>query len=436
MALTKVAIDSLSPRADGKPLKVPDGQGLYVWVMPTGAKYWRLKYRFGGKEKSLAIGVYPEVSIKEARQKKDAARRLLADGVDPGEKKKAIKRDQTIEDASSFRAVAIEWHEKMAAEWAPRHAAAVLRSLEMYLFPALGDRPIAQITAMELMLELRKVEQLGLHDTTKRLRERCTAIFRRAEVTGRASSNPAAALVDEFISPVSAPQPALEQEDLPAFLDALSTTDRITLQTKYLVQLIMILFTRIGETVRAEWDHIDLEAGVWEIPPETRKLKRKLMANASAHVVPLPRQAVEIFRQLQAFKLGDSNYVFPSFRYRKNHMSEATPLKAYERMGYGGNNKAHGHVVTHGFRATASTILNEAGFNPDAIERQLSHKEPNKVRAAYNRAKYLEERRKMLQCWADYLDKMATGEQTPSLQVAVNTRVEPEPPPMAGGSNP
>lgn len=414
MALTKVAIDNLSPREDGKPLKVPDGQGLYVWVMPTGAKYWRLKYRFGGKEKSLAIGVYPEVSIKDARLKKDAARRLLADGIDPGEKKKAVKREQTIEAASSFRAVAMEWHEKMAAEWAPRHAAAVLRSLEMYLFPALGNRPISQITAMELMLELRKVEQRGLHDTTKRLRERCAAIFRRAEVTGRASSNPAAALVDEFITPVSVPQPALDQEDLPAFLTALATTDRITLQTKFLIQLIMILFTRIGETVRAEWDHIDLDAGVWEIPPETRKMKRKLMANAAAHFVPLPRQAVEIFRQLEAMKVADSNYVFPSFRYPKNHMSEATPLKAYERMGYGGKNKEHGHVVTHGFRATASTALNEAGFNPDAIERQLSHKEQNKVRAAYNRAKYLEERLKMLQCWADYLDKVTAGEEAPS----------------------
>lgn len=412
MPLTKLEVESLKPRADGKVLKTSDGQGLYLWVMPTGAKYWRLKYRFGQKEKLLALGTYPEVSIKEARQKRDEARRILLAGDDPGEKRKAIKRDQMIVTASTFEAVAREWWEKMAAEWAPRHAEAVIKSLERYLFPDLGKRPIGQISPMEMLLVLQKVEKAGLHDTTKRLRERSSAIFRRAMKTGRATSNPAADLVDELVAPVSSPQPALKREELPEFIDSLATCERITLQTKYLIKLIMICFTRIGETVRVEWSHIDLENAVWTIPPETRKLRRALKAAAAPHVVPLPRQALEILTHLHAHRDESSDYVFPSFRYRGKHMSEATPLKAFERMGYGGNNKENGHIVTHGFRSTASTILNEAGFNPDAIERQLSHKDPNKVRASYNRAQYLEERRAMLQCWADYLDSVELGATT------------------------
>ncbi|KIA80841.1 hypothetical protein QR66_08165 [Chromobacterium piscinae] len=410
MALTKLEIDRIEPGE--KQIKVTDGQGLYLLVMPNGAKYWRLKYRFAGKEKVLALGVYPDVSLKDARVKRDDARRLLADGQDPGEQKKKVERERLIEAASTFKAIADEWLKKMSAEWAPRHANAVRRSLEMHLFPSLGSRPINDISAMELLMVLQEVEQAGSHDTARRLRERCNAIWRRAVKTGRAAANPAADLVDELIKPVSKPQPSLTQDELPAFLGALATNEHITLQTKYLVKLVMICFTRIGETVRATWADFDLEAGLWTIPPETRKLKRALKAAAAPHVVPLPSQAIEIIKQLQMHRVEGSEYVFPSFRYRHRHMSEATPLKAFERMGYGGNNTENGRVVTHGFRATASTILNEAGFNPDAIERQLSHKEPNKVRAAYNRAQYMDERRAMLQCWADYLDKVEQGEDT------------------------
>lgn len=405
MALTKLEADKARPRTDGKPLKLADGLGLSLWVMPNGAKYWRLKYRWLGKEKLLALGVYPATSLKEAREKRDAARQLLSRGTDPGAKRKADKLAHRQAHQNSFEALAREWHKVKAAEWAPRHAQSVLTTLKTYLFPTLGNRPIAEIEPQELLSVLRQVEEAGKLDTAKRLRERCTAIFRLAIATGRAKFNPAADLVDALRAPISKPRPALDKNALPAFLLALDTADSLTLQTKLLFQVLMTCFTRVGETVRAEWTHIDFDAGVWTIPPENRKLKHKLKASANSHTVPLPRQVAEAFRQLEAMR-DRSPYVFPSFRRPGAHMSEATPLKALERMGYGGKNKENGHVVTHGFRATASTILNEAGFNPDAVERQLSHTEQNMVRAAYNRAQYLDERRQMLQCWADYLDKL------------------------------
>ncbi|POA97133.1 integrase [Chromobacterium sinusclupearum] len=410
MPLTKLEIDRITPGE--KQVKVTDGLGLYLLVMPNGAKYWRLKYRFAGKEKVLALGVYPEVSLKEARLKRDEARRLLTQGEDPGEQKKKNARKQLIETSSTFKAIAQEWWNKMSAEWAPTHASGVWRSLEIHLFPTLGDRPIRDISAMDLLLVLQSVEKQGLHDTANRLRERCNAIWRRAVKTGRAAANPAADLAGELITPITKPQPSLTREELPAFLAALATNEHITLQTKYLIKLVMICFTRIGETVQAKWDDFDLDKAIWTIPPETRKLKRALKAAAAPHIVPLPSQAVDILRQLHMHRVEGNDFVFPSFFYRGRHMSKTTLLKAFERMGYSGKNTENGHVVTHGFRATASTILNEAGFNPDAIERQLSHKEPNQVRAAYNRAQYMEERRTMLQSWADYLDKVEQGGDT------------------------
>ena len=407
MPLTKLEIDRITPSE--KQVKVTDGQGLYLLVMPNGAKYWRFKYRFAGKEKLLALGVYPEVSLKDARLKRDDARRLLAHGQDPNEQKKKIARSQQIEASSTFKAIAQEWWDKMAAEWAPRHAAAVWRSMEIHLFPKLESRPIGDISTMELLLALQAVEKQGLHDTANRLRERCNAIWRRAVKTGRAATNPAADLAGELITPISKPQPSLAREELPAFLSSLATNEHITLQTKYLIKLIMICFTRVGETVQATWDDFDLDKALWTIPPETRKLKRALKAAASPHIVPLPSQAIEILQQLRMHRMEGNDFVFPSFFHRSRHMSRTTLLKAFERMGYGGKNTENGHIVTHGFRATASTILNEDGFNPDAIERQLSHKEPNQVRAAYNRAQYMDERRAMLQCWANYLEKIEQG---------------------------
>lgn len=418
MPLTRLEVDKAVPRADGKPLKLADALGLSLWVMPNGSKYWRMKYRWQGKEKLLALGVYPRVTLKEAREHRDTARRLLSKGVDPCLQRKERKLSTQLANRNSFEALAREWHQVKAAEWAPNHSRAVLTSLELHLFPALANRPVSEIKPQELLAVLRQVEQTGKLDTVKRLRERCSAIFRLAIVTGRADLNPAANLVDALQAPISKPRPSLDRNALPRFLQALNSTQAMTLQSKCLFQILMICFTRIGETVRAEWSHIDFDAAIWTIPPENRKVKHKLKAVANSHVVPLPTQALSLLRQLECFKSEHNPYIFPSFRGRYTHMSEATPLKALERMGYGGKNKEHGHVVTHGFRATASTILNEAGFNPDAVERQLSHIEQNMVRAAYNRAQYLEERRSMLQCWADYLDKVSEEGAVLTLQAA------------------
>lgn len=405
MPLTNLTISGAKPNPNGKPMKLFDGKGLFLLVTKSGAKYWRMKYRWAGKEKTLAFGVYPEVSLKEARGRCEEARRMLGSDVDPGEKKKADKLAARRAAESGFEAIALEWHRAKSAEWAPKHAASVLRTLELYLFPDLRNRPVAEIEPLELLEVLRKVEKAGKLDTAKRLRERCDAIFRLAVVTGRAKHNPAADLTDTLQANISKPRPALSHADLPAFLSELKSTNTITPHTRALFTVVMVCFTRIGETVRAKWEHFDLEKAVWTIPPENRKLTQKRKATAPAHVVPLPRQVVEAIDSLQSLR-RTSPYVFPNVRHQHKHMSEATPLKALERMGYGGKNKKNGSVVTHGFRATASTILNEVGFNPDAIERQLSHTEANQVRAAYNRAQYLEERRRMLQCWADYLDSM------------------------------
>lgn len=418
MPLTKLEADKAKPRTDGKPLKLSDALGLSLWVMPNGAKYWRLKYRWQGKEKSLALGVYPDTSLKMAREKRDDARKMIANGTDPGERRKADKLAMALSQKNSFEAVTREWHKIKATEWAPRHAQSVMKTLETYLLPTLGKRPISEITAMELLATLREVENTGKLDTAKRLRERCSAIFRLAVISGRAQFNPAADLADAMMTPISKPQPSLRQEELPRFFEAINSTEGMTYQTRLLFKVLMICFTRIGETVRAEWSHIDFDNALWTIPPENRKLKHKLKASANPHFVPLPSQTLQALRELESFRLPGNPYVFPSFRHPKRHMSEATPLKALERLGYAGKNRENGHVVTHGFRATASTILNEAGFNPDAVERQLAHTEQNAVRAAYNRAQYLEERRSMLQCWADYLDKISEGVVIQPLQAA------------------
>ncbi|MDW5418854.1 tyrosine-type recombinase/integrase [Iodobacter sp. CM08] len=418
MPLTKLEVDKAKPKEDGKVLKLADGLGLSLWVMPTGAKYWRFKYRWANKEKSLALGVYPEVSLKTARIKRDEARKLLGDGTDPNTQRQTEKLARVMADKNTFEAVAREWHRIKARDWAPRHAEAVLTSLTCYLFPSLGKRPVATIEPQEVLEVLRKVEITGKRDTAKRLRERCNAIFRLGIVSGYAKHNPAADLIDALQPPVSIKHPALRFDELPAFLNALYSADNFTLQTRLLIQIIMQCFTRIGETVRAEWVHIDFEAGLWTIPPENRKLVHKLKASASPHIVPLSSQVLAAFRELEQHRVPSNPYVFPSFTRPMHFMSTATPGKALERIGYGGKNKENGNLVTHGFRATASTILNEAGFNPDAIERQLSHTEQNTVRAAYNRAAYLDERRSMLQAWANYLAEVYQDGKAKQLKLA------------------
>lgn len=395
MPLTDAAIKNAKPREDGKHLKLTDGQGLSLWVMPTGAKYWRLKYRINGKEKLLALGVYPEVSLKEARLKRDDARKQIADGDDPAAMRKMDKVIKLAAAANTFEAIALEWHERESHEWSAAHSERVLSAMKTHIFPYIGDRPINEIRPLELLEVLRKVESAGNIDTTKRLRQRCSAVFRLAILTGRCDSDPAAPLTDALKSQQSTPRKALMREDIPAFLEALEKYDG-SVQTRLMMKLMLLTFTRVGEMAMARWEEIDFDKALWTIPPEHRKLPEKSKKTAPPHLVPLSTKALDVLRQLHAIS-GGREHIFPNRNSPRRHMSPETLRRALHSMGF------RGKADVHGFRSTASTILNEEGFNPDAIERQLSHIETNKVRAAYNRAEYLEERKNMMQWWSNYL---------------------------------
>jgi integrase len=355
-----------------------------------------LKYRFAGKEKVLALGVYPEVSASQARKKRDEARAKLREGIDPAGERRAEKHRKRIAAENTFEAVAREWLSKQKGKWVAGHARRVLDSLEANLFPGLGYRPIAEITPTELLYELRKIEKRGALEIASRVAQRAAAVFRYAIVTGRTDYNPAADLRGSLEAPKTRNHAALSAADLPEFLERLDTYDGEP-TTKLALRLLLLTFVRTGELRGARWDEFDLDgpSPTWRIPAERMKMKEE-------HIVPLSTQAVAALREL--WKLtGDRALLFPNRNRPTAPMSENTVLYALYRMGY------HSRATGHGFRATASTILNEMGYRPDVIERQLAHGERNKVRAAYNRAQYLAERRELMQGWADYLDAVASG---------------------------
>lgn len=401
MPLTDTEVKNAKPRDDGKVDTKPDGNSLYLWVMANGAKYWRMTYRFAGKQKTLALGVYPETSLKEAREKRDEAKKLLKEGIDPSSKRRSDKLAAMVAAANTFEAIAKEWHTKESHEWSAIHAQRVMSAMEQHIFPFIGHLPVADIKPLELLEVLRKVESAGNIDTCKRLRQRCSAVFRLAILTGRCTSDPAAPLVDALKTQQAEPRKALKREDIPDFLRALDKYDG-TKQTKLMMELMLLTFTRVGEMAAAEWEEIDFEAALWTIPPEHRKLSEKTKKTAPPHLVPLSERAIALLHELQAIS-GGRKHVFPNRNDYSRPMSPETLRRALHNMGF------KGKADVHGFRSTASTILNETGFNPDAIERQLSHAESNKVRAAYNRAEYMEERRSMMKWWADYIDSVKDG---------------------------
>jgi len=396
MPLTDTATKNAKPKPDGKPAKLPDVNGMYLLVSQTG-KYWRFDYRFAGKRKTLALGTYPDISLKNARDKLAEARKQLAEGNDPGEQKRRDKIAAKVAATNTFELIAKEWHEKMSHEWSPQHSTRVWASLEQHVFPTIGKRRITEIQPLELLDMLRKVEKAGKLDTANRLRERCSAIYRLAILTGRALLDPAAPLQGALKTPKAEHRKALDRAELPDFLKRLDTNFEGQRQTFLLMQLMLLCFTRIGEMTLAEWAEIDFDTGLWTIPAAHRKLQHKEKASTPPHLVPLSKQALSILLELRDIT-GHRVHVFPGRNNPRQPMSAETLRRALERLGY------KGKVDVHGFRSTASTILNEAGFNPDAIERQLSHIEKNLVRAAYNRAEYLEERRSMMQWWANYID--------------------------------
>lgn len=400
MPLTDIKARNAKPgiKPDGtvttKPYRITDEKGLYLEVAPSGGKWWRFKYRFAGKEKRLSLGVYPDVSLKLARERRDDYRKQVADGVDPGDQRKAVKTSDSGED--SFEFVAREWHSKFSANWTADHAARTLTRLENDAFPWLGKQKIIEINAPDLLRVLRRVESRGAIETAHRLNQICGQVFRYAIATGRAERDPAADLKGA-IPPTRTKHHAsiTEPKEIGALLRAINSYSG-SFVTATALKLSPLLFVRPGELRQAEWTEFDLNVGEWRIPAEKMKMR-------AIHIVPLSEQAINLLNEIQPLT-GRSKYVFPSTRTNTRPMSNNTINAALRRLGY-----SKEEMTAHGFRSMASTILNEQGWNRDAIERQLAHSERDGVRAAYNYAQYLPERKKMMQAWADYLDGLANG---------------------------
>lgn len=393
MPLTDTAIRNAKP-AD-KPQRLFDGYGLYLEVAPSGGKWWRLKYRHASKEKRLSLGVYPEVSLKEARSKRDEARKLLADGTDPGEQRKLDKLLKIDRAANSFEAVAREWYKKQLHTWVPHHATDVLRRLEANLFPDIGARPIAEIEAPELLATVGKIEKRGAYDLAHRVLQVSGQVFRYGIASGRCTRDISADLRGALTPHKAKHQAAVRPEELPDLLHAIDGYEAIgDRQTRLALQLLALTFVRTNELIGALWEEIDTEAALWIIPAERMKMR-------SEHLVPLSNQALAILDELRGL-CGGSRFVFPG-RNRDKPISNNTMLFALYRLGY------KGKMTGHGFRSVASTMLNEQGYNRDVIERQLAHCERDEVRGAYNRAEYLPARKLMMQQWANHLDALRSG---------------------------
>ncbi len=389
MSLSDAKVRNAKPKA--KPYKVADGDGLFLQIQPNGSKYWRFKYYFAGKEKLLALGVYPDVSLADARDQRALARKALAAGIDPVAHKKKAKLQRALAADNDFQSIALEWLEQRRHKWTASTTKKTIIRLEKHAFPKLGRRPIVEITSPEILAVLRIVEGSGALDTARRVMQTCGQIFMYAIATGRAERNPVPDLRGALKTPISRHYAHLQAAELPEFLEKLDCYNGHP-QTKLAIRFLLLTFVRTAELRASEWPEINFEKLEWRIPAVRMKMKEQ-------HLVPLSRQAVEVLRELRTLT-GSRNYLFPNQHNPKAFMSENTVLYALYRMGY------HSRTTGHGFRSTASTILNEHGFMPDVIERQLAHSERNKVRAAYNHAQYLPERRKMMQWWADYLDTL------------------------------
>lgn len=390
--LTAITVKQAKPKE--KDYKIFDGGGLFLLVRKDGSKYWRQKYRYAGKEKQLAIGVYPDVSLKEARERHANARRQLRDNIDPSAAKQAQKLSQVEASANSFEAIGIEWYQKTQHEWSDNHKTKVEWMLTKNLYPWIGKRPISEITPPELLKTLRRIESRGALETAKRTKQVAGKVFRYAIATGRAERDPSQDLKDALAKPIKKHLAAItEPKKVGTLLLALDGYEG-TLPVKTALKLAPILFVRPGELRHAEWSEIDLEAGQWIIPSNKMKTKAE-------HLVPLCQQAIEALSDLYPLT-GHGQYVFPSARSPKRPMSNNAVLAAMRRMGIDKE-----EMSGHGFRAMARTILDQdLKFRADIIEHQLAHavKDPNG--RAYNRTSFIKERTEMMQKWADYLDSL------------------------------
>ena len=378
-----------------RPYKLSDEKGLFLFVTPAGGKLWRLKYRFNSKEKLLAFGAYPDVRLARAREKRDEARRLLAEGIDPGENRKIQKAATVERSANSFEVVAREWFAKFKPGWAPTHSEKIIKRLENDVFPWLGGRPIAEITAPELLTCLRRIEGRGALDTAHRAHQNCGQVFRYAVQTGRTVRDPSTDLRGAL--PPARREHYASITEPPAVAELLRAIDgfRGTFIVQCALKLSPLFFVRPGELRKAKWKEFDLDKREWSYLVTKTK---------TDHLVPLALQAVAILRELHALT-GHLEHVFPG-RDPLKSMSGAAINAALRRMGYDTKTE----ITGHGFRAMARTILHqEIGIPPEVIEHQLAHRVPDSLGTAYNRTKFIKERRKMMQQWADYLDKLKAG---------------------------
>lgn len=387
-------------KAKEKSYKLSDSGGLYLEVTKTGSKYWRLKYRFLKKEKLLSIGVYPAISLKQARQARERAKELLAQGIDPSQDKQEKQRQAQAVTADIFSEVAKRWFKVKKGEWSKVHTDDVWTSLERDIFPKLGHIPITGITAPMLLKVLEGVQDRGSIETSKRLRQRCNGIFNYGKAVGVCENNPADGLSEALLRPKKQNYPALSEEELPEYFKAIAQCD-MQMQTRIAIKLMTLVFVRSSELREARWDELDMESLQWIIP--SVRMKKK---DQGDHVVPLSTQAVELLESLREIN-GHREFLFVQVGNPRKPMSDGTIAGVIKRIGY------RGRMTVHGYRSVASSALNESSlFNPDAIERQLHHKERNNSRAAYNRAEYLDERTKMMQWWADKVDALVDGGNT------------------------
>jgi integrase len=390
MPLSDAAVRNAKPRV--RRYKLFDETGLFLIITPEGGKWWRCRYRWQGKEQTLSLGTYPKVTLRQARLAREAIQKQLREGVNPSEARKAS--DTALQD--TFEVLARDWHTARAPRWSTGHAARLLRDLEKDVFPWLGLKPIRTLTALDLKAILQRIQERGALDSAHRVLQVCGQVFRYAIAGHQAERNPAADLKGWLPSPARTHFATItEPQAIGALIRALDGYPG-SFPVHCALRLAPRLMVRPGELRRAEWQEIDWAAAEWRIPALKMKMRE-------AHIVPLSQQALAILKELQPLT-GRGRYLFPSIRHHDRPMSENTINAALRRLGY-----AQNEICGHGFRAMASTRLNEQGWSPDVIERQLAHAERNKIRAAYNRAQYLPERRQMMQAWSDDLDALAEG---------------------------
>ena len=389
MPLTDLEIRRSKPRE--KPYTLSDGNGLSLLVEPNGSKGWRFRYRFDGKPKMLSLGTYPTISLADARQKRDDAKKLVAAAINPSEVRKREKQDRKAERGNTFEVIAREWYEKRFDRWSASYAEEMIKTFEVDVFPYIGSRPIAEIKPMELMGVLSLLDERGATEKLRKVRQRCGEVWRYAIVTGRAEYNPAPDLVSAFAPHKKEHYAFLKADELPEFLRTLDTYSGSFL-VKTAMRLQVLTGLRPGELRQAEWSEIDIEKKIWEVPAERMKKRRP-------HCVPLPRQAINLLEQLRPIT-GQYRFIFPGRIHHSKPMSEMALNVLIRRIGYAGR------VTGHGFRHTMSTILHEQGYNTAWIEMQLAHVDKNSIRGTYNHAQYLDGRREMLQWYADMIDEL------------------------------